>query len=145
MSLVELMAAVCIVLIAIVGILYAYMKAIELHSIARGAAVATHGVKNKIEEIKGAAHANIYSTYNNSTFTLPGITNGKGVVYVNNDIANLLVVKVVFCWKLEGGRVIGEDTNLNGVLDSGEDQRDRDGAYNGKLDSYVQITTQIYG
>ncbi|MBF0593437.1 MAG: prepilin-type N-terminal cleavage/methylation domain-containing protein [Candidatus Omnitrophica bacterium] len=139
MTLVEVMVAVVILLVAVIGILYSYVKAIELNAIGQGAVIATHAVKNKIEQIKSCTFAQIVPTYDNTTFTVAGI-NGKGVVYIDNSNAQLLKVKVVVCWKLGNGRLIGEDKNLNGQVDAGEDTNG-----NGELDSYVQIITQIYG
>ena len=139
LTLVEVMVSVAIVLIATLGIMLTYVQALELNMIGKGAVLASHGVKNKIEEIKSSPFGMIFVNYNNSTFTIPGLT-GKGVVYVNNQNPGLLVVKVVFCWRLADGRVIGEDRNLDGVLGAGEDRN-----ANGQIDSYVQITTQIYG
>ena len=52
---------------------------------------------------------------------------------------DLLHVSVVFCWKQPNGRVLGEDKDLDGQLDVGEDMNS-----NGRLDSIVQIETYIY-
>lgn len=139
MSLVELLVATGVFLIAIIGVLYTYAKAIEINSIGQGAVVAIHAAKNKIEEIKGADHSAITSTYNNTSFAVAGI-NGRGVIYVDPTNSPLLRIKVVVCWKLSSGRVIGEDVNLNGVLNAGEDTNG-----NSQLDSYVQIVTELYG
>jgi len=62
-----------------------------------------------------------------------------GVVYVD-DTANseLLDVTVSVCWR-QGNKVIGEDTNLNGVLDVGEDTI----IANNIIDSTVELVTQV--
>ncbi|MEI6438345.1 MAG: prepilin-type N-terminal cleavage/methylation domain-containing protein [Candidatus Omnitrophota bacterium] len=139
LSLVEVLVSTSIILIAVIGILLCYIKAIELNAIGQGAVIASHAVKSKIEEIKSTNFAQIYSTYNGATFTTAGLT-GIGKIYVNNSSAHLLKVKIVFCWRMQGGRVIGDDKNLNGTADAGEHV---DG--NGEFSSYVQIITQIYG
>jgi type II secretory pathway pseudopilin PulG len=138
-TLVELMVAVSVFLIAIIGILYSYLKCLELQDIGRSVSIATQAVRNQMETIKNSTYNTVYTTYNNATFTTTGI-NGRGVVYVNNTDTSLLQVKVAFCWKQANGRLLGEDSNLNGVLNSGEDTNG-----NGKIDGYVQITTNIYG
>jgi len=60
-----------------------------------------------------------------------------GVVYVDDTNPELLEVTVSVCWQ-QVLRVIGEDKNLNGVLDAGEDTNG-----NGKIDSSVQLVTRI--
>lgn len=135
----EILIATVIFLTASLGILYCYAKCLELNEIGRGATVALQTVKNKMEEVKATGYSQIFGTYNNTTFTVPGL-NGIGVIYVDNSTAKLLEVKVLFCWQLANGRVVGEDKNLNGVLNAGED---RNG--NNELDSFVQLVTRIYG
>ena len=50
-----------------------------------------------------------------------------------------LLVTVSFSWRESGGRIIGEDLNLNGRLDAGEDKNG-----NGIIDSVVQFSSYIY-
>jgi hypothetical protein len=138
-SLPELMVATTVFLIAVVAILFSYIKCAQLQDMGRNISLTTAAVKNKMEEIKDTSFSTIYATYNQKTFTTTGVK-GIGVIYVNNSNPDLLVVKIAFCWKQPTGLVIGEDKNLNGVLDAGED---KDGT--GQIDSYVQISTQIYG
>jgi hypothetical protein len=141
MTLVEVMVSTGIILVSVLGILYSYVKAIEMNSIGQGAGIAIRGVKDKVEEIKAYTFAQIPAHFNNMKFTITGL-NGRGVIYVKSPLisTHLVEVKVVFCWRLAGGRVVGEDRDLNGVLDAGEDANG-----NGQLDSYVQIVTQVYG
>ena len=146
MTLVEVMVSTMIILIAVIGIMYSYVKVIEMNSIGRDAGVAMRGLKDKIEEVKGSVFKDIPAVYNNSKFTINGL-NGMGVIYVSSVLApdasistHVWQVKGAYCWKLTGGRLIGEDKNLNGILDAGEDTNG-----NGQIDSYVQIDTQIYG
>lgn len=135
----ELIVSLVVFVIAIVGILYSYVKCLELQDLGRNTSIATQAVRNKMENIKNSTFATLFATYNNTTFTAANI-NGRGVVYVNNSNVNLPQIKIVFCWKQPNGRLIGEDKNINGVLDAGEDTNG-----NGQLDSYVQITSNIYG
>lgn len=72
----------------------------------------------------------------------PSVSDFRGRVYVNNihpgttaSTTNLLRAKVVICWKDKGG-IIGEDKNLNGALDAGEDING-----NGEIDSPCQLET----
>jgi Tfp pilus assembly protein PilV len=148
MTLVEVMVSTGVVLISVLAILFSYVKCVEMNNISYGAGIAMRAVKDKVEEIKSANFSQIVGTYNNAAFNVTGL-NGKGVVYATTVSTHLVQVKVVYCWALNGNylvngvvkrRTIGEDTNLNGRLDTGED---RNG--NGQLDSYIQIITQVYG
>jgi hypothetical protein len=47
-------------------------------------------------------------------------------------------IRIVACWRNQNGRVIGEDKNLNGTLDAGEDL---DG--NGLIDSPAVIESYV--
>ena len=140
LSLPEIMVASVVFILATVGILYSYLKCMELQDVGRNVSIVTQAVRNKMENIKNSTFSTLSATYNNTTFTTAGIT-GRGVVYVDAVTdPNLVQVKIAFCWKQPNGRVIGEDTNLNGVLNAGEDKN-----ANGQIDSYVQITTKIFG
>lgn len=138
-TLVEILVATGIFLVSISGIVYSYLKCMELQDIGRNVSTAVQAAKNKMEDIKNTPFNNIMATYNNTTFTATGL-NGMGAVYVNNSNPDLLLIKIVFCWKQQNGRIFGEDTNLNGVLNVGEDKNG-----NNQLDSYVQLSSYIYG
>lgn len=71
--------------------------------------------------------------------------NGKGVIYIFNNHASyseitpeLLGVQVVISWQDKYNRIIGEDSDLDGVLDAGEDKNG-----NGRLDSLVNLFTTL--
>jgi type II secretory pathway pseudopilin PulG len=138
-TIVEVIVATGIFLLSISGIIYSFLKCMELQDIGQSVSIATQAVNSKMEDIKSSTFANMFTTYNNTTFTANNI-NGRGVVYVDNTLPDLIQIKVVFCWRQKTGQLFGEDTNLNGVLNVGEDKN-----ANGQLDSYVQIITNIYG
>ncbi len=50
-----------------------------------------------------------------------------------------MLVTVTFCWRQSNGRLMGEDSNLNGALNTGEDVNG-----NGTIDSPVQLIAYIY-
>ncbi len=139
LTLIEVLVAAGVFLVAATGILSSFSQCVELNQMGMRSTIAVQGVKNKVEEIKSSTFANIFTNYNNRTFTIPGL-DGIGVIYVDTANTKLVEVKVVFCWRLADGRVAGEDTNLNGILNTGEDKNG-----NGQLDSYVQVITRIYG
>ena len=74
------------------------------------------------------------NTFNPSHFDGPA----KGVVYIDDTNAELLIIDTVVCWEDKYGRIIGEDINLNGTLDTGEDLNS-----NGKIDSIVELSTML--
>jgi hypothetical protein len=98
--------------------------------------------QSKIEEIRNTEYDLITTNFASggtpgNTFDLsPG--QGKGVIYIDSSVANLLEVSVVVCWRNKDGRVIGEDKDLDGALDAGEDL---DG--DSRIDSTVNLTLKI--
>ena len=119
-TLVELMIAAMILGITFVGTILTFVRCLELNEMSRNSSTAVKAVKSRIEQMKDTTFNQIFTTFNNTTFAAAGLT-GMGVTYVDNSNPDLLGVTVVFCWREKSGRVIGEDQNLNGVLDVGED------------------------
>ena len=136
----ELLIATVLMAVIFTGVLLTILKCMELSDIARNSSTAVLAAKSKMAEIENTAYSQIFANYNNVSFNINGLTNAKGVTYVNNSTPNILTITMVICWKQPNGRVFGEDKNLNGQLDAGEDKNG-----NGKLDSVVQLTTVKYG
>ena len=134
----ELMVAAMVTIIAFLGILYTYVRYLELDELSRNTSIALQASQNKIEAIKNTAYDQIVATYNNQTFTSSGI-NGKGAIAIDDTNPKLMLITVTFCWKQSNNRLMGEDTNLNGVLNVGEDKNG-----NGSMDSPVQLIAYIY-
>jgi len=134
-SLIELLIAVGIFLLAFVGILVSYLTCLELAQLSKNTSIAVHAVKARLETIENTAFDQTKATYNNITFTTAGLT-GMGVSYVDDTNPRLLKITIPFCWKQPSGRIVGEDTNLNGQVNGSEDKN-----ANGLLDSPVQIVT----
>ncbi|MCD4781487.1 MAG: prepilin-type N-terminal cleavage/methylation domain-containing protein [Candidatus Omnitrophica bacterium] len=137
-TLVEVMVAAVIFVLMFVGMLLTFVKCLELNDLARNSSIATLEAKSRMEDIRNAVFTTVLGTYHNATFTVPGVT-GMGVSYVDNTVVDLLEITVVVCWQQKNGRIIGEDTNLNGQLDGGEDTNG-----NGRLDSTVEIISYMY-
>ena len=112
----------------------------ELEELGRNSQLALSAINSEIEDIKNTDFNTIVATYDNATFSAPAGLTGIGKVYIDDSNPELFVVKVLFCWRQSNRRIIGEDTNLNGTLDAGEDKN-----ANNQLDSYVQVQTQIFG
>lgn len=136
-TLAELLIATVVFILAFLGLLGSYLKAMELSEMSRNSSTAVLAVKNRLEQIKNTTFNQILATYNNATFNFAGI-NGIGVSYVSSVNPNLLLVTISFCWRQKSGLVMGEDKNLNGSV-LGEDTNG-----NGQIDSPVQLVTYIY-
>ncbi len=132
------MIATLIFTLTFAGTIIVFFRCIELSEMARHSSVAVNTVKSQLATIEDTVFEQILATFNNATFTAAGV-NGTGVTYVTSLDADLLRVTIVFCWREKNGRIMGEDTNINGVLNAGEDANG-----NGALDSPVEMTTYIY-
>jgi prepilin-type N-terminal cleavage/methylation domain-containing protein len=137
-TLAELLIVAAVLVILFAGVLTAFFRSIQLAEISRNSSTAILTVKNRLVQITTTSFNQIFPTFNNATFTAAGLT-GMGVSYIDNANPDLYKVTIVFCWQEKNGRVFGEDSNLNGQLDAGED---RNG--NGLIDSPVQIVSSIF-
>lgn len=137
----ELMISVLILGITFVGMLLTFVKCMDLNELSRNSMIAVAAAKTKAEDIKNSSFNTIYTNYNAVPFDVTGFAVGtaKGVSYVDNTNPDLLLVTISICWKQKSGRTIGEDTNVNGILNAGED-KDADNA----IDSPVQVVSYIY-
>ena len=94
--------------------------------------------KARMETIRNEDFGNLVTNYHGVTFTEANF-NGIGVSYVDTSDPDLYQITVSFCFATKNGRVIGEDDDLDGNLDAGEDDNG-----NGIIDSPVQLVTFAY-
>lgn len=148
-TLMELMLAAMILAFVLVGLLGTYITCLDLVETSKNTSIALNNCQVKLEEIKNATYAQIKTNYNKVAFETTGIV-GKGVTYAQycnspSDCAdgyaqtNLLEIIASVSFKQKNGRVIGEDKNLNGIINSGEDTSPA----NGILDSTAEVITFI--
>ena len=134
----ELMMA-CFVLQALfVGAIVTIVKCMEYSDLARHQSQALASVRTRMMQIENTPYAQVFATYHDTNFTAAGL-NGLGKILVDDSDPSLLTITTTFCWRERSGRVIGEDSDLDGVLDAGEDKN-----ANGRIDSSVQIVTRRY-
>ena len=135
----EVMVSAFLLIVGMLAILITYNHAMELSEMSRNISLAVRGAKSRMETIKNTDPAQMSANFHNVSFTIPNI-NGMGKSYID-DVTDpdLIQIIVNFSWRDKRGRVIGEDLDLDGVLDGGEDQN-----ANGRLDSPVELTTQIF-
>lgn len=141
-SFVELLVAISILSVILAGVMEVFVMSSVLGEISANLSYAMLDVKSKIEEIKGTDFNLITSNYvpggtPGNTFPLNTAT-GRGNVVIDATVPDLIKVTVTATVKVRQGRIIGEDINLNGLLDTGEDT---DG--NGFLSAPVTLTTYI--
>lgn len=137
-TLVELIIAAGIMGVVVVGILIGYVRCMELNEVSANKSLATKAARSRMEEIKGTAFAGLATSFNNVAFPVTGFT-GMGISYVDSPDTENREVTVSVSWRQKNGRVYGEDKDLDGVLDAGEDLNG-----NGKLDAPVQIVDRIF-
>ena len=136
-TLMEIVVAMGICALALSAILLAYASTLAFVSISKNINIATNAAEGIIEGIRNSSFSQMVGSYNGLIFTVNDLPGSRGVVYVDNTDPAFLLVTVSVCWQ-RGYGVVGEDLNLNGVLEPGEDANN-----NGMIDSAVQLVTRI--
>lgn len=141
-SLIELMFVLGILVTTIAGMVRLFMFCSIQADIAGNKTIAISQAQNKLEEIRNHSFDLIATDYASggtpgNTFNL-SLINGVGRIYIDSSNSELLTLEVVVSWANKHNRIVGEDQDLDGVLDPGEDI---DG--NGKLDSGVEIISMV--
>jgi prepilin-type N-terminal cleavage/methylation domain-containing protein len=128
-TLMEVMFAAAIMLVAIGGLLGTYVLCFNLNETAKNLSLATNIIQQKFEEIRDHNFYEIDNDYDGTVFDIPGLSNqdAKGAIDVEDLAPDLLRVTVSVCWRQREGRIIGEDNGrgggiaLNGRLEGSED------------------------
>ncbi len=139
-TLVELLVVVSILAIVILGLIETFLVGAILSDLSNRKTIAFGEAQDKLEEILNHNYDLITTDYASggtpgNTFNLSQIT-GKGAITIDSSTATLLKIDVVVSFQCKDGRIIGEDLDLDGVLDTGEDANG-----NGVLDSPVKVST----
>ena len=140
LTLLELMIAAAVLVIAISGILAIFTGLFSLNENARKLTLAITASQDKIEEMRNSNFDTLFTAYNGTSFDPDGFSSSesKGAIYIDNTDPYLLEVCVSISWVERSNKIVGEDANLNGTLDSGEDLNG-----NGRLSSPAEIVTLI--
>jgi hypothetical protein len=136
-TLVQTIVASGILVFALCAILVSFISCFTLVATSKGINIATNAALGLVEEIRTSAFSQIIADYDGLNFVLNDIPQSRGRVYIDDTNPELLEVTVSVCWN-QNNRIIGEDRDLDGVLDAGED-----GNGNGIIDSPVQLVTRI--
>jgi len=137
LTLPEMLLAAVIASFALCGILLTYVTCMDTVKTSKNVSIATGAAQGLIEEIRSTPFPQIIANYDRLTFNVNGIPSSRGIIYVDDTDPELLLITVSVCWR-QDNRIIGEDTNLNGVLNAGEDTNG-----NGIIDSTVELVTQV--
>lgn len=138
-TLIEVLLAMTVLVVCLTSILLTYVHMFILSDLSRDLTLSTNAVQDKMEEIKKTDFDSL-SALNGTTFDITGFaaSDAKGLIQViDTAYADLKRIRLVACFKSRR-RIIGEDANLNGVLNAGEDTN-----ANGRLDSPVELVTLI--
>jgi len=141
-SLTEILICAGILVTVLTGMFRLFIYSTELNDMSRNITVAMSEVQGKVEEIRNYNFNLLTTDYVSSgtpgdKFILSQVT-GMGVIAIDASNSKLLGIRIVACWRNQNGRVIGEDQNLNGTLDTGEDLNG-----NGAIDSPAVIETYV--
>jgi len=137
-TLVEVLVVVGILTVVIVGMLNLFVYTSATASLAGNKTTAVAAAQSKMEEIRSHDYDLILTDYVSGgtlgdTFLLNS-PNGIGTIYIDSTDPDLLEIRIVVCWEDKHDRIIGEDINLNGILDIGEDLD-----LSGEIDSIVNL------
>ncbi|MBN1870751.1 MAG: type II secretion system protein [Candidatus Omnitrophica bacterium] len=129
-TLVELLLAVLILGFTLVGLLQVFIRCSVFAEIAQSKSAVMSLLQGRMEDIRQRDYADIVALYDATasgdpaeTFDLDPLT-GKAAVYITQFNAgddNLMQIKIVGSWKAQQDRIMGEDLDLDGVEDTGED------------------------
>lgn len=140
-SLPELVLVAGILAFALTGLIRLYIYTSVEGALAGNKTVAVSEAQDKLEEIRNHDFSLITADYGSggtpgNVFDLSQL-DGKGIIYIDSSNSELLVIKVVVCWRDKYDRIIGGDLNLNGQYDTGEPN------VSGQLTSPVTLMTMI--
>jgi len=141
-TLVEVLVATGLLVIVLAGLVGLFVYCSMLSELSGDMTTVMSELQGKWEEIRNHDYDLIVTDYSSggtpgNTFDLTQV-NAKGVIYIDATNPDILVVKIVASWQTRSDRIMGEDQNLNGVLDAGEDQNG-----NGEIDSSTSIVSMI--
>ncbi len=107
-SLVELMIALAVIAIALLGIVGVFLNTLSVKEANREQQIAKTAATRRLEEIRTAAQTDfgtVATTYANTTFSISELSNpatadkrGLGTVLIDSSNSNLLDVRVLITW-----------------------------------------------
>jgi prepilin-type N-terminal cleavage/methylation domain-containing protein len=143
-TLVELLLATIILSVVLVGLLQLFIRCSVLTELSNNVTAAMSEAQGKMEEIRNYDFDSIATDYVAggalNPFDLTQLT-GKGVIYIDSSNADLLEIEIVISWQNKYSRIVGEDLDLDGVLDTSPTTEDVNG--DSKLSSIATLVSNI--
>lgn len=138
-TLLELLIASGILIIALTGLLATYAACFDLTETTRNSNLALNAAQETLEEMRDVNFLNIFSVYNGTTFQVSGMSTNSslGYIVVNNSNSDLLNVVIGVCWRQKGSRIIGECVDSGGGLVFSDTNGD------GRLNSPIELGTYM--
>ncbi len=141
-TLVELLVVVAILSFILTGMIGLFIQTSTHGNMSTNKTIALNEAQGILEAVRNHDFDSIVTDYSfggspGDTFALTNPT-GMGKIYINSADPDLLTLQVVVSWQDKYNRIIGEDTDLDGVLDGGEDING-----NTQLDSPVSLMSMI--
>lgn len=140
-SLIEIMIAMSILIFSFTLLVRLFIHCLNAGDSAKDLSIAMGETQGKLEEIRNySSFSSIVTDYGQggnpgNIFSLNQL-NATGVIYINSSNTDLLEIEIVTSLRTVDDRVIGEDQDLDGILDGGEDVNG-----NGKFDSPVSLVS----
>jgi len=134
----EIVIATMILVVIFTGVMVTFIKCVELNELSSNSSVATAAARNKLMEIENTLFNQVNANYDNVPFVINNL-NGMGVTYIDDSTPGILTITASVSWRQRNGRTIGEDADLDGQLDTGEDANG-----NGQLNSIITFSTQRF-
>ncbi|MFC1704132.1 prepilin-type N-terminal cleavage/methylation domain-containing protein [Candidatus Omnitrophota bacterium] len=149
LTLVEVLIVVTILAFAITALLYGYTTCVTLNehdrrfsqamNIARELMEKIYNQRTDFDAIVSQEIPKSLAGEDNDMTELYGFP-GSASVQITDPVDDLKLIKIVICWEEKGGRIIGDDVNLNGEYNDGID-KNTDG--NDVLDSVCTLRSAI--
>jgi prepilin-type N-terminal cleavage/methylation domain-containing protein len=137
-TLLELAITAAILGLAACGIFSLLISSATLADSAGNITIMSNVAKQEFENNIQRANFDTLNTYSRLPPNVPAGTSLVCYVQDHPTVNDIKIVRIVVSYRGKSNRVIGEDQNLNGVLDGGED---RDA--NGRLSSLCEMTTFV--
>lgn len=141
-TLVEVLVSAAMLVIVVLGVSQLFVYCSLLTDTSGNLTIAMSEAQSKMDEIRNSTYSTIATNYasggsSGNTFDLTQTT-GKGAIYIDSSNTSLLQVKITVSWRDRNRRIVGEDLDLDGALDGGEDTNS-----SGQLDSPATIICLI--
>jgi prepilin-type N-terminal cleavage/methylation domain-containing protein len=144
-TLIEVLFSAGIMAVVLCGLLASYAQTFMLTDLTREISLATNGIRDKLELIKSENYIQLSqrALQPAELFSLAGFapSDSCGFIAVTDLGGGLVRIRIVASFRSKSQRIIGEDRNLNGQWDTGEDSMPQGRI--GQLDSPIEIATLV--